>query len=72
MIGRFFPILLGARAGKGHSMLPILTLVVLLLGGVSPNDVLNGGPSKATTADVVNGGPSVTVDDVLNGGPSLH
>jgi hypothetical protein len=53
-------------------MLPILTLVVLLLSGVSPNDVLNGGPSKMAKADVANGGPAVTVDDVLNGGPSLH
>ena len=61
-----------ALAPERVLMLGILTLVVLLLGGVSANDVLNGGPSKVTTADVANGGPSVTVtvDDVLNGGPS--
>jgi hypothetical protein len=34
-------------------MLSIVTLVVLLLGGVSPNDVANGGPSVVTTGAVL-------------------
>jgi hypothetical protein len=51
-------------------MLPLVTLVALLLGGVSPNDVLNGGPSVTTTAATANAGSSASVDDVLNGGPS--
>jgi hypothetical protein len=71
MIGRFFPIVLGARAGKGTQMLPILTLVVLLIGGtVMPYDVANGGPSIVTSADVLNGGPSIAPMDVVKGGPS--
>ena len=51
-------------------MLPLVTLLALLLGGVSPHDVLNGGPSVTTTAPAASGGSSAAVDDVLNGGPS--
>jgi hypothetical protein len=69
-IGRFFPISPRRFAPERVPMLPLVTLVVLLLGGASPHDVANGGPSMVTTADVLNGGPSAAVDDVANGGPS--
>jgi hypothetical protein len=54
-------------------MVAILTLAALLLGGVvTPHDVLNGGPSKATTATTTAVSPVVSpaVDDVIQGGPS--
>ncbi len=71
MTGRFF-LAASAPCRKGYSsMLSILVLVAILLGGtVTPHDVLNGGPSITTKADVANGGPSVAPRDVLNGGPS--
>jgi len=54
-------------------MFAILTLVALLLGGaVTPNDVIQGGPSIATSSSAPAASTAAprAVDDVAQGGPS--
>jgi len=62
-----------ALAGKGGPMFAILTLVALLLGGaVTLNDVIQGGPSIATSGSTPAASTAAprAVDDVAQGGPS--